>query len=43
MEEKLIVCQGLSKHFGLRHALEQVDLEQGVRVHLIEGMRSDEN
>ena len=29
MEEKLIVCQGLSKHFGLRHALEQVDLELG--------------
>lgn len=29
MEEKLIVCQGLSKHFGLKRALDEIDLTLG--------------
>ena len=29
MEDNLIVCQGLSKHFGLKRALDQVDLTIG--------------
>ena len=29
MEEKLIVCTGLSKHYGMKRALDQVDLSLG--------------